>query len=238
MRRWSSGIALGEVGEEELHHQATDHAQRKERETVEEGAAVGARRPHQELDAYQAAVDQRTDEDAETDNGEMEAEAVHRRSRHGLAPRARPLGRFVDANDTAFGHILNALQLPGVAAARCPVDKRHADDDGKQDAARRRCEGQVRALGPVIGVEDRRQTGGGAVTTLEADRNDGADGLWDAKHRCQKHDRHSETDDVLAPGDDLAVRQLRPGDPPDASDRRDEDSQEEGRENDVDEESW
>ena len=69
-------IARGEVGEEELHHQATDHAQWKEWKTVEEGAAVGARRPHQELNAHQAAVDQIADEDTETDDGEMEAEAV------------------------------------------------------------------------------------------------------------------------------------------------------------------
>ena len=55
-------IARGEVGEEELHHQATDHAQWKEWKTVEEGAAVGARRPHQELNAHQAAVDQIADE--------------------------------------------------------------------------------------------------------------------------------------------------------------------------------
>ena len=69
-------IARGEVGEEELHHQATDHAQWKERETVEEGAAVGARRPHQKLNAHQAAVNQIANEDTETDDGEMEAEAV------------------------------------------------------------------------------------------------------------------------------------------------------------------
>ena len=72
---------------------------------------------------------------------------------------------------------------------------------------------------------------------LEADWNDGADGPRDAKNRCQKHDRHPKADDVLAPGDNLTVRQLRPGDPPDASDRWNEDAQKEGREDDVDEES-
>ena len=69
-------IALGAGGDEERHHQAPDHAQREERETVEEGAPVAARRPHQELHAPQAAVDQIAHEDTETADGEMEAEAV------------------------------------------------------------------------------------------------------------------------------------------------------------------
>ena len=71
-------IARGEVGEEELHHQVTHSCTVvKEGESVEEGAAVGARRPHQEFDPYQATVDQIADEDTETDNGKMEAEAVN-----------------------------------------------------------------------------------------------------------------------------------------------------------------
>ena len=58
------------------------------------------------------------------------------------------LGRVVDADEAALGHVLTALQLPGVAPARRPVDERHADDDGEQDPAGRRREGEVPALGP------------------------------------------------------------------------------------------
>ena len=42
------------------------------------------------------------------------------------------LGRVVDADEAALGHVLTALQLPGVAPARRPVDERHADDDGRE----------------------------------------------------------------------------------------------------------
>ena len=141
---------------------------------------------------HEAVVDQVADEDTDTDDGEVKTEAVDRRCRHGLATGVRPRGRFIDTGHATFGHILESLELLGVAAARRPVDDRHPDDDGEQDAARRRCEGQVLALGPVIGVEDRLQPGRGAVTTLEADRDDGADGRRDAKHRRQQHDRHAK----------------------------------------------
>ena len=72
-------IARGEVGEEALHHHATQSCTVERGgppPSVEEGVAVGARRPHQEFDPYQAAVDQIADEDTETDHGTTEAEAV------------------------------------------------------------------------------------------------------------------------------------------------------------------
>ena len=76
MRRWSSGLRVVKLAKKSCTTKPPIHAQWKEGESVEEGAAVGARRPHQEFDPYQAAVDQIADEDTETDNGKMEAEAV------------------------------------------------------------------------------------------------------------------------------------------------------------------
>ena len=102
-------IARGEVGGEALHHQATHSCTVERGGSVEEGAAVGARRPHQEFDPYQATVGQIANEDTETDNGKMEAEAVDCRRRHGLAPGTRPLSWVVDADDPALGPVLNGL---------------------------------------------------------------------------------------------------------------------------------
>ena len=76
MRRWSSGLRVVKLAKKSCTTKPPIHAQWNEGESVEEGVAVGARRPHQEFDPYQAAVDQIADEDTETDNGTMEAEAV------------------------------------------------------------------------------------------------------------------------------------------------------------------
>ena len=109
MRRWSSGLRVVKLAKKSCTTKPPIHAQWKEGESVEEGAAVGARRPHQEFDPYQATVDQIADEDTETDNGKMEAEAVDCRRRHGLAPGTRPLSWVVDADDPALGPVLNGL---------------------------------------------------------------------------------------------------------------------------------
>ena len=109
MRRWSSGLRVVKLAKKSCTTKPPIHAQWKEGESVEEGAAVGARRPHQEFDPYHAAVDQIAGEDTETDNGKMEAEAVDCRRRHGLAPGTRPLSWVVDADDTALGPVLNGL---------------------------------------------------------------------------------------------------------------------------------
>ena len=97
MRRWSSGLRVVKLAEKRCTTKPPIHAQWNEGGSVEEGAAVGARRPHQEFDPYQATVDQIANEDTETDNGKMEAEAVDCRRRHGLAPGTRPLSWVVDA---------------------------------------------------------------------------------------------------------------------------------------------
>ena len=76
MRRWSSGLRVVKWAKKRCTTKPPIHAQWNEGESVEEGVAVGARRPHQEFDPYQAAVDQIADEDTETDHGKMEAEAV------------------------------------------------------------------------------------------------------------------------------------------------------------------
>ena len=76
MRRWSSGLRVVKLAEKSCTTKPPIHAQWNEGGSVEEGAAVGARRPHQEFDPYQATVDQIANEDTETDNGKMEAEAV------------------------------------------------------------------------------------------------------------------------------------------------------------------
>ena len=109
MRRWSSGLRVVKLAEKRCTTKPPIHAQWNEGESVEEGAAVGARRPHQEFDPYQATVDQRANEDTETDNGTMEAAAVDCRRRHGLAPGTRPLSWVVDADDPALGPVLNGL---------------------------------------------------------------------------------------------------------------------------------
>ena len=95
MRRWSSGLRVVKWAKKRCTTKPPIHAQWKEGDSVEEGAVVGARRPHQEFDPYQAAVDQIADEDTETENGTMEAAAVDCRRRHGLASRhsAAQLGR-------------------------------------------------------------------------------------------------------------------------------------------------
>ena len=76
MRRWSSGLRVVKWAKKRCTTKPPIHAQWKEGKSVEEGVAVGARRPHQEFDPYQATVDQIANEDTETDNGTMEAEAV------------------------------------------------------------------------------------------------------------------------------------------------------------------
>ena len=108
-RRWSSGLRVVKLAETRCTTKPPIHAQWNEGGSVEEGAAVGARRPHQEFDPYQATVDQIANEDTETDNGKMEAEAVDCRRRHGLAPGTRPLSWVVDADDPALGPVLNGL---------------------------------------------------------------------------------------------------------------------------------
>ena len=70
MRRWSSGLRVVKLAKKRCTTKPPSHAQWNEGGSVEEGAAVGARRPHQEFDPYQAAVDQIADEDTETDNGD------------------------------------------------------------------------------------------------------------------------------------------------------------------------
>ena len=97
MRRWSSGLRVVKLAEKRCTTKPPIHAQWNEGGSVEEGAAVGARWPHQEFDPYQATVDQIANEDTETDHGKMEAEAVDCRRRHGLAPGTRPLSWVVDA---------------------------------------------------------------------------------------------------------------------------------------------
>ena len=100
MRRWSSGLRVVKLAEKSCTTKPPIHAQWKEGGSVEEGAAVGARRPHQEFDPYQATVDQIADEDTETDNGKMEAEAVdlppptRSGSRHSAAQLGRRRRRY------------------------------------------------------------------------------------------------------------------------------------------------
>ena len=54
MRRWSSGLRVVKLAEKRCTTKPPIHAQWKEGESVEEGAAVGARRPHQEFDPYRS----------------------------------------------------------------------------------------------------------------------------------------------------------------------------------------
>ena len=53
MRRWSSGLRVVKLAEKSCTTKPPIHAQWNEGGSVEEGAAVGARRPHQEFDPYQ-----------------------------------------------------------------------------------------------------------------------------------------------------------------------------------------
>ena len=91
-------IARGEVGGEELHHQSHPFMHSGKRGEVSKKArpsVLGGRA--RSSTPYQATVDQIANEDTETDNGEMEAEAVDCRRRHGLAPGTRPLSWVVNA---------------------------------------------------------------------------------------------------------------------------------------------
>ena len=120
------------LGDDRLHQDAANHAEREEREALED--AAGGVWEDRDLRAAESEQHEVADADGQADDGDVPGEGVDGVAGDGLAAGGGAFVRKVDAAPLVHWTLVEGADFAHIAMPVGPVYKNHAHDDADDHA--------------------------------------------------------------------------------------------------------